>query len=183
MPEPILWRRIDRPGHESARLVLLETEHLLLGSAVFVYESQAVLLDYRIRCDKAWQTISAQVSGWIGSQVIESEISVDPDRRWRFNGVEVQELAGCSDIDLNFSPSTNLLPIRRLNLEAGGRAEFRTAWLRFPSFKLEPLEQVYQRASAEVYRYESGGGKFVAWLKVNEDGFVTEYPGFWRAEV
>ncbi|HXK58341.1 MAG TPA: putative glycolipid-binding domain-containing protein [Acidobacteriota bacterium] len=183
MTEPMLWRRIDRPGHESARLLTLDTEHRLLGSAVFVYENQACRLDYTITCDQAWATVSASIKGWVGNRVIESEIVVDGARIWRLNGQEVQDLVGCCDIDLNFSPATNTLPIRRLSLEPGGRAELRAAWLRFPDFTLEPLEQVYQRASAEVYRYESGGGKFVAWLKVNEDGFVTDYPGFWRAEV
>ncbi len=184
MLAPIVWRRIDRPGHESARLVTLGPEYLLLGSAIFVYESQACRLDYRIICDRSWQTVSAQVSGWVGNQTIESDITVDAARRWRHNGIEIESVAGCYDIDLNFSPATNLLPIRRLNLESGsGREDLRAAWLRFPSFTLEPLDQSYQRTSGDVYRYESGGGKFVAWLRVDETGFVTDYPGFWRAEV
>jgi len=183
MTATVVWRRIDRPGHESARLVSLGAEYLLLGSAVFVHESQACRLDYRIICDRGWQTASVQVNGWVGNQVVESDITVDAARHWRLNGQEIETVAGCYDIDLNFSPSTNLLPIRRLNLETGSREDVRAAWLRFPSFNLEPLEQVYQRAAADVYRYESGGGKFVAWLRVDETGFVTDYPGFWRSEL
>ncbi|MGH9318200.1 MAG: putative glycolipid-binding domain-containing protein, partial [Thermoanaerobaculia bacterium] len=56
------------------------------------------------------------------------------------------------------------------------------AWLRFPSFRLEPLEQLYRRVDAATYRYESAGGKFVADLEVNAAGLVTSYPNFWRAE-
>ncbi len=89
---------------------------------------------------------------------------------------------GCIDLDLNFSPSTNLLPIRRLNLPIGQEAAVRAAWLRFPSFSLEPLEQRYRRVDAAVYRYESAGGKFVTQLDVNASGFVTRYPGFWEAD-
>ena len=66
-------------------------------------------------------------------------------------------VAGCVDLDLNFSPSTNLLPIRRLNLSVGQEAAVRAAWLRFPSFILEPLEQLYRRVDATTYRYESAG--------------------------
>lgn len=58
----------------------------------------------------------------------------------------------------------------------------RAAWLRFPSFQLEPLAQRYRRADAAVYRYESGGGEFVTQLDVNASGFVTRYPGFWQAD-
>ena len=64
---------------------------------------------------------------------------------WRLDGRQRPEVAGCIDLDLNFSPSTNLLPIRRLELPVGGEARIRAAWLRFPAFSLEPLEQVYRR--------------------------------------
>jgi hypothetical protein len=91
-------------------------------------------------------------------------------------------VAGCIDLDLNFSPSTNLLPVRRLGLSVGQRAGVNAAWLRFPSFTLEPLEQVYQRLSEDTYRYESAGGRFTRELSVNQAGFVTHYPGFWQVE-
>jgi len=85
-------------------------------------------------------------------------------------------------LDLNFSPATNLLPIRRLELAVGQEGEVRAAWLRFPGLKLEPLEQRYKRIDQNTYRYESGGGEFVAQLSVNEDGFVAKYPNFWEVE-
>jgi len=101
---------------------------------------------------------------------------------WWVNGEERPEVARCIDVDLNFSPSTNLLPIRRLDLAIGESAEVKAAWLRFPSFALEPLDQVYRRISADAYRYESAGGSFVRDLQVNAAGFVTDYPDFWTAE-
>jgi len=89
-------------------------------------------------------------------------------------------VTGCVDLDLNFSPSTNLLPIRRLNMAVGQQVEVRAAWLRFPSFRLEPLVQVYRRIDETRYRYESGGGTFITELRVNEAGFVTQYPNLWE---
>jgi len=98
------------------------------------------------------------------------------------NGVAKPLVANCVDLDLNFSPSTNLLPIRRLDLEIGAQAEVLAAWLRFPSFELEPLSQVYERLGEFKYRYSSRGGQFVAELTVNKTGFVTVYPQSWEAE-
>jgi hypothetical protein len=46
-------------------------------------------------------------------------------------------MAGCVNIDLNFSPSTNLLPIRRLDLSVGASAIVRAAWLRFPGMNVQ----------------------------------------------
>jgi hypothetical protein len=86
------------------------------------------------------------------------------------------------DVDLNFSPSTNTLPIRRLKLEVGQEAVVRAAWLRFPGFALEVLEQTYRRLDRSRYRYESAGGSFVADLDVNGEGLATAYANAWIAE-
>jgi hypothetical protein len=178
----ILWRRLDHPGHEFARLSGQDSGWLLGGSAVFLHDQLPCRLDYAIRCDLEWNTRSGSVEGWVGDQAIQIQISADSSRRWFLNGQHCPEVRGCVDLDLNFSPSTNLLPIRRLGLAAGQEAPVRTAWLRFPSFTLELLEQRYRRIDAHSYRYESAGGRFVADLQVNEAGFVTEYGEFWRAE-
>jgi hypothetical protein len=178
----ILWRGLDQPGHESARLARRESGWWLTGTAVFAHEGRPCRLNYQVICDAGWQTISGKVEGWAGEKIVEIEISVDPQRRWRLNGAECPEVRGCTDLDLNFSPSTNLLPIRRLRLRVGQGAEVRAAWLRFPGFTLEPLEQHYARIDEAIYRYESAGGKFVTELKVSEAGFVTEYPSFWVEE-
>lgn len=179
---PILWRRLDVPGHESARIFFQDSRWHLTGTAVFAHEGQACRLDYRIACDPEWRTVAAQVAGWVGQEVIECDISADSGHRWLLNETEFPIVAGCIDLDLNFSPSTNLLPIRRLNLEIGQEASVRAAWLRFPSFTLEPLEQIYRRLDEKTYRYESAGGRFVRDLTVNESGFVTLYPGLWQSE-
>ena len=67
-------------------------------------------------------------------------------------------------------------------MEIGAEAEVNAAWLRFPSFKLERLDQKYRRISADKYGYESAGGSFVTELEVNSAGLVTRYPGFFEAE-
>lgn len=177
----ILWRRLDQPGHEAARLAHGEVGWHLLGTTVFQSDGRPCRLDYRVVCDAKWATLSGQVTGWLGSDPIHVEVEVEAGR-WRLNGVDSPAVNGCTDLDLNFSPSTNLLPIRRLNLAVGSQASVRAAWLRFPSFELAVLDQVYRRTSESTYRYESAGGTFVADLRVNSVGFVTEYPGYFQVE-
>jgi hypothetical protein len=118
----------------------------------------------------------------IGGQGIDLTVSVDAERRWHLNGTECASVEGSTDIDLGFSPSTNLLPIRRLALAVGGEAEVVAAWLPFPSLEFELLPQVYRRVAERTYRYESRGDSFVRTLEVDASGFVTSYPGLWRAE-
>lgn len=180
--QSVLWRRLDQPGHESARLFFQPPYWHLTGTAVFAHNEQPCRLDYLVVCHSRWQTLSGKVAGWVGSETVEIELSVDSARRWWLNGRECPAVAGCIDLDLNFSPSTNLLPIRRLDLPVGQGAGVRAAWLRFPSFTLEPLEQIYRRTDVATYRYESAGGRFAVELQVNAAGLVTRYENFWQVE-
>lgn len=182
MSHSILWQGIDLGGHEAARVYELNTEWCLEGTAVFSSDNRPCRLSYLVVCDSSWKTLRGSVSGWLGNDNIDVAIAVDGVHRWRLNGVEKSAVNGCVDLDLNFSPSTNLLPIRRLNLAVGQQAEVSAAWLRFPSFELELLSQVYTRLDEFTYRYSSAGGTFTRDLTVNAFGFVTDYPGLWRAE-
>jgi hypothetical protein len=177
-----LWRRLDLPGHEACRLTAIDSGWKIAGTAVFAHEEQACRLEYAIACDAQWRTLSAVVSGWVGERDVEVEVIRDEAGLWRLNGDLIPQVEGCVDVDLNFSPSTNTLPIRRFDLQVGSSVELRAAWLRFPSFKLEPLEQTYTRIGTNLYRYESAGGRFVASVEVDEMGLVAEYGEIWRRE-
>lgn len=177
----VLWKRIDLPGHESARLKRLDPGWELSGSSVFLHEGAPVRLDYAIAVSPGFETRSASVRGWIGGATVDLRIEADGEGGWLLNGAPQPAVQGCVDIDLNFSPSTNLLPIRRLGLKVGERASVRAAWLRFPSLTLEPLEQTYIRLEERLYRYESTTG-FSADLPVDPAGFPIDYPPSWSRE-
>lgn len=173
----MLWRRLDVPGHEYCQLHARE----LRGVALFTYQSQPCRLDYEIAYEPDWSTNEASVRGVVGEHDIDVVVRVIGGQ-WQLNGEPVPAVDGCIDVDLNFSPSTNLLPIRRLRLAVGDEARVRAAWLRFPTFALEPLEQSYRRLSERRYRYSSAGGRFVAELDVDESGLPLRYGDIWRAE-
>ncbi len=182
MTESVLWRRLDLPGHEFGRLGRRGDRWELSGTAVFAHERRPCTLRYLVTCDAQWRTMSAWVEGVVGDRAIDLKVAIDAERRWYLNGTACQAIAGCLDIDLGFSPSTNLLPIRRLTLNVGEEAEVRAAWLAFPALEFEVLPQVYRRDGERTYRYTSGGGRFTRVLQVNAVGFVTSYPGLWQVE-
>ncbi len=178
----ILWRGFHWPGYEACQLFLRDSRWHLAGAAAFSYQQLPCRLDYQISCDSEWQTVAGTVVGWVGLTAVNIDLAVKPDYHWWLNGLEYPAVAGCIDLDLNFSPSTNLLPIRRLGLAIGQAAQINAAWLRFPSFELELLPQVYRRLDQTIYRYESAGSQFVADLQVDPVGFVMNYPGLWQAD-
>jgi hypothetical protein len=177
----MMWRRLDNPGHEWARLTDTGSGPVLRGTAVFVEDKIAGRLDYKILCNPVWETRSAIVLGWVQDEKVKLEITKGPGNTWRMNGRPVPSVQGCVDLDLSFSPSTNLLPIRHLNLEIGQESEVRAAWLRFPRLELHTLVQRFRRISESRYFYSSDTG-FSTELDVNGDGFVKNYPPLWAEE-
>jgi len=177
----ILWRTLSTPGHETAKIYGDEGDAWTIdGVSVFLHEGEPVRLDYLIECDANWKTSYVTVNGWVGDEVVDVEIEVTGGL-WIMNGEKVAGVERCTDIDLNFSPVTNTIPIRRLDLKTGESKTVRAAWLRFPSFQLEVLEQTYTRVDEVTVKYEAASG-FTASLTVNEDGMVTHYPDGWTIE-
>jgi hypothetical protein len=149
---------------------------------VLLHERQPCALAYSVQCDNYWRTLGALVSGWVGECRIDARVSVEAGGHWLLNGIPQPQVHGADDVDLNFSPSTNSLPIRRLGLPVGGSAMVKAAWLRFPAFTLEPLEQRYTRLADREWRYESANGSFVTDLEVDEHGLVVRYGDLWIRE-
>jgi hypothetical protein len=178
----ILWRRLDMPGHEMSELERTGEGWELRGLALLAHDGQPCRLDYRIECDPEWRTERVRVDGQVRDRPLTLQLTRSAHGEWHADGQPIAALRGCIDVDLGFSPSTNLLPIRRLGLAVGDRADVRAAWVRFPTLALEVLEQVYTRLGIDSYRYESAGGTFRRDLTVNDEGWVTDYPDFWRAE-
>ena len=102
------------------------------------------------------------------------------DGQWRV-GTEIQHaVADCVDIDLGFTPATNMLAIRRLGLAIGERAEAPAAWLALPSMKLRVLPQTYHRSAKLEYDYEAPTFGYMGRLHVSNLGAVALYPGLFE---
>lgn len=151
----------------------------LVGEVVASSDGTPIDVGYRVDVDPAWRTRSVRVLADRLTAPRRMELVRTDDGRWQVDGEPRPDLAGCVDVDLGISPSTNTLPIRRLGLEVGDRADVRVAWVRFPRLRVEAGSQRYERRAANLWRYSSEG--FTADLVVDEDGLVVTYgDGLWR---
>jgi len=180
--QSILWRRIDSPGHDWCGLWRDDSGWCLRGTALFLLEAHPCQLDYEVQCDVAWHTRSAVVAGWIGRKQLKLQIVAQLDGRWELNGGDQPAVSGCTDIDLSFTPATNLIAIRRLALAIGHQADAAAAWVRFPELYLERLKQRYHRVATTEYDYSAPDVDYSGKLQVSSTGFVTHYPGLWELE-
>lgn len=174
------WRKLDQPGHDSCRLFKLANGWRLCGAAVFRDECEPCHFQYDVFTDRAWQTRSAKVTGFVGRKAIDPRIRADRAGRWELNGVFKKTVQGCIDLDLGFTPATNLIALRRLALKVGQRADAPAAYLRFPDMRLIVLPQTYRRIGPIEYEYEAPTVDYSAILQVARSGAVIRYPGLFE---
>lgn len=173
----ILWKRLDTHGLEECMAHKIDHHQILYGKSMFFEDEKICNLNYRVLCDMNWRSAGASVKGYIDEKEISVEI-IKNGETWLVNNQEQQTLKNCSEIDLGFTPSTNLMPIKQMMERNLTELEIETAWLKFPELRFEPLEQRYTRLSDMNYSYESSNG-IKTELQINEFGFVIDYPGQW----
>ncbi len=178
-----LWHRLDRPGHDACRLDRQGDAWQLDGTALFrEVDGRIAQLHYRVRCDRNWHTQWSTVRGWHGGNAVDMSVARGAHGDWKLNDVPVPELAHCVDLDLGFTPATNLIQLRRLNLAHGEGADAPAAWLDLDDGGLSLLAQRYERRSDHGYWYRAERFDYEALLDVSAEGFVRDYPKLWRAE-
>jgi hypothetical protein len=116
-----LWRWVKSTGLERFELVRNPQEWMLRGTILVSGESGPTEARYEVVCDDAWNTKRAHISLRDGTDERVLRVTVE-DGKWHVNGHENDSVTECKDIDLEWSPSTNTLPIRRLHLAVGEKA-------------------------------------------------------------
>jgi uncharacterized protein len=132
---------------------------------------------YELVAEGNWITrslvVEASGNGW--SRRIE--LTSDGDGRWSYaqQHGDPSEVEGALDCDLQWSPLTNLMPVRRYRLhKEPGTVDFSMAWLSVPELRVTRSEQRYEHVRDAVVRFSSGD--FEADLELDSDGLVVVYP-------
>ncbi len=178
MQRKVIWQRVDKVGMELCFLYIQPDGASMDGTVITAFEDEPVNVRYFIQTGSDWWT--SDVTIWFPTSESLAILRLQMrNQQWQVDGQERNDLANCIDVDLGITPSTNTLPIRRLNLAVGESAEVTAAWVRFPELSVEPLRQRYTRLAPDRYLYESLESGFTAELSVDESGLVTHYPGGW----
>ncbi|MGH2944814.1 MAG: putative glycolipid-binding domain-containing protein [Solirubrobacteraceae bacterium] len=201
------WRHVDvRAGFE-VLFPRLERDGIRLeGHSTGVEEGEAWGVRYSIALDRGWVTRSAHVVAWSVAGRHEVRLEADGSGGWRVDGRPAPHLAGRPDVDLEASVCTNAIPVQRLRLDVGERADAPAAYVRVPGLEgegadvrvpapevgeradarasglaVERLEQTYARLEDDGprrrYDYAAPRFDYAAVLVYDESGFVLDYPG------
>jgi uncharacterized protein len=174
----ILWQGLIAPSMERFVAARSESGCQLSGLILQAHQDEPYVVRYSIDVDDAWRTRAVQIEVENDGQH-QTALVTDGAGHWSRDGEPLPAVENCLDVDLEWSPSTNSLPVRRLGLAVGQAKTVAAAWVRFPSLEVQRLDQSYERLDERRYRYRSG--RFTADLVVDEDGIVLQYGVNWKA--
>jgi len=177
-----LWRHLHYEGHDICRLFRRPAGWVLEGCAVFTDGSRPSQLLYTIATDRQWRSRHAFVEGYIGRRRVHARIAAGRGSRWRLSSRRQTQVDGCVDLDLAFTPATNVIALRRLGLAVGAQGESRAAYLEFPSMRMSLLEQTYRRIGAREFDYAAPRFGYRGRLVVDRHGAAQIYPGLFERE-
>lgn len=140
-------------------------------------------VEYRVETGNRFVTRRVLVeSRWEGGSAT-LDLRRDDDG-WTVDGEPRPELEGALDCDLAACPLTNTMPILRHELHRrAGDHTFLMAFIEVPTLRVVSSRQRYTHIATSAdggatVRYQSGS--FQSDLRVDSDGFVTEYPQLGR---
>ena len=177
----VIWRRIDKPGHESARLSLEGSRWHLTGTAVFASDGQSCRLDYLVVCGSDWRTLSGRVTGWIGSRLIEAGWKPMPAAGGSTESTVRPSQAASTSISTSARRQTCCRSAGWAWRSAPRRGCGPRGCASRASRSSRSISSTAARATRPIAT-RARGGAFVADLRIDAAGFVTEYPGVWQLE-
>lgn len=179
--QSLVWECKDCFSTEYFTLSEFDEEYLLRGT-VIVYETDPTLINYQIACDKHWFTKFVWINWEQEGKTNSLTLKTDGEHSWFKDGSPLPSMNGLPDVDVEFSPATNTLPIRRLNLNVGESKTVDAVWVRLEGLGLTRIQQKYSRLAQNCYLYENQFG-FKATLEVDELGLVIRYGDLWQRKL
>ena len=183
----IYWRPWENPGLEHLSLEVGDTGIRATGLVLRMLDGRHLRCRYELEADPAWlfKSLSFAVADSSSGDNTRLALARDPAGSWTVNGAAAPELDGCIDVDIQVTPFTNSLPIRRLGLDGGQSADIRVAYVPVPELDVRPAEQRYtclrvRGPTGGRYRYDGLFRDFTAELPVDEDGLVLDYAETFR---
>lgn len=179
-PRTLLWLSEQAPGAEYVRLWQRREGYRVHGHWVGVADGEPGRASYQLDLDSHWAVRRLRAAWFTATATRRLHLHGDAAGGWHVNGQLRPDLSGCTDIDLAWTPLTNTLPIRRLDLAVGEQRDISVAYIAAGTLTVTPDGQRYTRLAARRWRYESLDTPFVADLTVDGEGLIVDYPPLFR---
>ena len=183
----VAWAGVDCLRVEAVRVLLGERGLRATGSLVSCRQDsiEAYSASYTLTTDEAGvvQRLTVRTVREKGEQAVT--LTRSEEGIWLVDhgqGAARTNFGGALDVDLQFSPLFNALPVRRLNLHRlAAKHELAMVFVSLPELEVRRVAQTYRTVSlGEPAMVSLSSDSLETELTVDADGLVLDYPGLAR---
>jgi uncharacterized protein len=178
------WMPEGEPGVEHLHLRVNPNRVIADGMILGIADGRVFRLHYLLQCTSRYELQTAHLRLLYPSDQT-LHLARDLNNVWKDEGARVlPALQGSTEIDIETSPFTNTLPIRRLALQQGQSGEIKVAYVTVPRLDIKPVRQRYTcidlAKAHNVYLFENLDDGFTAEIATDEEGLILDYPGIFK---
>ena len=180
MQTNLLWTGREYYSLENCLVKTTAIGSEITSTIIGYYEEKIYRVEYKITTNQNWETVLFQINSRHSNQTQLIRFESDGKGNWKNNGEKAEQFNGCIDVDIPLTPFTNTLPIRRLRLSQHQAQEINVIYCDLLEQQIKPVRQRYTRLSNTEYHYENVPNDFEATIRVDESGFVIDYPSLFK---
>jgi uncharacterized protein len=174
----LLWSGLEYQSMEFCKVANIDTGSEISSTIFGVYNGRIWRVSYMIMTSKNWETTSLELHCRSRGAADHFKLERKENGNWIANGKYDPAFDECIDIDISLTPFTNTLPINRLQLKTGQESEIKVIYFDLLNHNIKVRQQKYRRVSQSTYHFENIPNDFECDIKVDDSGYVIEYPPF-----
>ena len=183
----VYWTPWTGPGVEHLHMTDFGDRVAAFGLILRPLRDQHARIRIGFHADALWNTRRVMVALANAEENNPRKIVLEGNGEgsWQFMEQPAPQFEGCRDVDIEISPFSNTVPIRRLGLGPNQSAEIKAIYVPLPSLEPTVVRQRYTCLEplgplGGKFLYENVDSGFSAELSVDGDGLVKDYPETFR---
>jgi hypothetical protein len=180
MKKQLTWQSDFYNSIESCEISAGDISICIDSNSKGSFENKLFDTTYRIETNLNWQVLSLNINAVINKTRFDFTLTSNGIGKWTIADNPLETFNGCIDVDISLTPFTNSLPINRLSLKANEEAKIKVLYVDVLEQTVVARYQKYKRLSNNEYLFQNVPNDFEAIIKVDEGGFVSDYPGLFK---
>lgn len=176
MQTNILWTGREYYSLENCFVTTSDSGNEIRSTIVGEYQGQIYMVNYHIKTDMNWLPYHLNFISTINNKQFNFQLEKIENKFWILNNKQARSFINCNYIDISVTPFTNTLPINHLQLALNEEQQVNVIYINIFEKEVKPVQQFYKRLSTREYLYRNVPNDFEATIKIDDVGFVVDYP-------
>lgn len=175
----VMWKGLYYDSLEYLNSEIRNEARFVEANIVGFYNGQFWYLNYQVVMGIDWVVMSFHIAIELNGE--QSTITgQNVNGVWSINDQEAIEFRGFKFIDISLTPFTNTLVINNLFLAGRVEQEVDVIYIDILESEVSAVKQRYTRRSSDMFLFQHLENDFEALILVDGEGFVLDYPGYFK---